>query len=238
MSILILVSVPQEAEAILSAASGALEGARVVVGGIGRTNAAAATTQAILQRKGREVKAVLCAGIAGALPAENPDDQLNIGDCILASSCVYAEEGIITSAGFAGMDGLGFLLGDFTGNAVPISEDLLDLIAGGDATVQSADPNHNNSVAMRIGPIATVATCSGTDPAAAEIVRRTGALAEAMEGAAVVHAARRLGVPAIELRAISNTTGERKNQVWDIPRAMKNLGQVVIAATQRIRQNL
>ena len=57
------------------------------------------------------------------------------------------------------------------------------------------------------GPTATGAQCSGTEAAAREIVRRTGAVAEAMEGAAVVHAARRLGTAGIELRVISNTTG-------------------------------
>ena len=86
------------------------------------------------------------------------------------------------------------------------------------------------------GPIATVATCSGTDEAAAEVARRTGAVAEAMEGAAVVHAARRLGVPAIELRAVSNTTGRRDRQVWDLPTAMTALGEGVAAALEALRE--
>ena len=54
---------------------------------------------------------------------------------------------------------------------------------------------------------------------------RTKAVAEAMEGAAVVHAARRLGVPAIELRVISNTTGDRDNQKWDLAGALAALGR-------------
>ena len=45
-----------------------------------------------------------------------------------------------------------------------------------------------------------------------------------MEGAAVVHAARRLDVPAIEVRAISNTTGDRDRQQWDIAAALTALG--------------
>ena len=73
----------------------------------------------------------------------------------------------------------------------------------------------------------TVATCSGSDAAAAEVARRTGAIAEAMEGAAVVHAARRLATPAIELRAISNTTGDRAAQVWDLPSALQSLGRAM-----------
>ena len=78
----------------------------------------------------------------------------------------------------------------------------------------------------RVGSIATVATCSATDELADEIALRTGSVAEAMEGAAVLHAARVLGVPALELRVISNTTGNRGEQVWDLPRAFEALSDL------------
>jgi nucleoside phosphorylase len=48
-----------------------------------------------------------------------------------------------------------------------------------------------------------------------------------MEGAAVVHAANRVGAPAIEIRSISNSTGERNQQEWDIDLALENLGPSV-----------
>lgn len=208
MPILIVVAVDREAEAI-----GRLDEALVVVGGIGRTNAAAATTEAIIRRG--PFDAVLSAGLAGALPGGG----LEVGETILASSCHYAEEGIVTAHGFSDIEGLGFALGDFTGNAVPVDADLLQRLG--------AD--------LAMGPIATVATCSGTDAAAAEVVRRTGAVAEAMEGAAVVHAARRLHVPAIELRAISNRTGDRAAQHWDLAGGLAALGQSVRRAMERMR---
>ena len=102
-------------------------------------------------------------------------------------------------------------LGDFPGNVVPVEKDALSLLA-----------DH-----FRCGPIATVATCSGTDEAACQVEQRTGAVAEAMEGAAVVHAAYRLGVGAIELRTISNTTGNRQPQVWKLDDALAALGSAV-----------
>jgi futalosine hydrolase len=201
--LLIITAVEAEARAI-----GEVGGALVIAGGIGRTNAAATTTEQILKYKGRApFDAVISAGVAGALPGSN----LKIGDAIVASSCIYAEEGIVTATGFAGIDGIGFALGDFAGNTVPVDEELLDALAG----------------VFAIGPIATVATCSGTDAAAMEVARRTGAIAEAMEGAAVVHAARRLHVPAIELRAISNTTGDRSGQSWDLDAAFASLAAAV-----------
>jgi nucleoside phosphorylase len=62
MAILIITAVDAEAQSI-----GAIDNATVIVSGVGRTNAAAATTEAILkhwQRGG--VEAVISAGVAGA----------------------------------------------------------------------------------------------------------------------------------------------------------------------------
>ena len=51
-----------------------------------------------------------------------------------------------------------------------------------------------------------------------------------MEGAAVVHAASRVGAPGIEMRSISNTTGNRDTQEWNIELALQNLGKAVHGA--------
>ncbi len=205
----ILVIVAVEAErAALGARCLAAPEVRVVVAGIGRTNAAAATAEALTEARatGAPFAAVISTGIAGALPGSN----LALGTVIVADACVYAEEGIALPEGQGDMRVLGFPLGDFEGNRVPVDGALL--------------------VAFRsLGPacaIATVATCSGTDAAALSVRTRTGAMAEAMEGAAVVHAARRVGVPAIEIRSISNTTGDRATQRWDIAAAFAALQRV------------
>ena len=202
----ILVIVAVEAErAALGARCLAAPELRVVVAGIGRTNAAAASAEALTEARatGAPFAAVISTGIAGALPGSN----LSIGTVIVADACIYAEEGIALPEGQGDMRVLGFPLGDFEGNRVPVDGALL--------------------VAFRaLGPaceIATVATCSGTDAAALSVRTRTGAMAEAMEGAAVVHAARRVGVPAIEIRSISNTTGDRAMQRWDIAAAFAAL---------------
>ncbi len=208
MRALIVTAVADEAEAI-----GNIADASIAVAGIGRTNAAATTTERIVKHGPFDI--TISAGIAGALPG----GELAAGDIIVSSSCVYVEEGLITPRGFADMEGMGFCLGDFPGNIVPVDEWLIDALA----------------VRFRIAPIATVATCSGTDDAAAEVVRRTQAVAEGMEGAAVVHAARRLHVPAIEIRAISNTTGDRSNQSWDIDKAFQALGPAVREAIELLR---
>ncbi len=205
----ILVIVAVEAErAALGARCVASPAVRVVVAGIGRTNAAAAAAETLAEARaaGTPFVAVISTGIAGALPGSN----LAIGAVIVADVCIYAEEGIALPEGQGDMRALGFPLGDFEGNRVPVDAALL--------------------VAFRaLGTacaIATVATCSGTDAAALAVRTRTGAMAEAMEGAAVVHAARRAGVPAIEIRSISNTTGDRPKQRWDIAAAFTALARV------------
>jgi futalosine hydrolase len=173
-----------------------------VVGGIGRANAAATVGHALARSP---YAAVVSVGIAGAL--SGPD--LPVGALVVASECVYVEEGIETPEGFLDMARMGFPLGDFEGNRVPVAPGLLRTFAGLGVTA----------------PVATVATCSGTDARARMVAARTGAAAEAMEGAAVVHAARRWGVPGIEIRAISNTTGDRAAQRWDMQAGLAALGK-------------
>jgi futalosine hydrolase len=208
MTFLVITAVDAEARAI-----GHLQDAVVFAGGVGRTNAACATTQAILTRR---PEAVISAGVAGALPQSD----LQVGDILVSSRCMYVEEGLITADGFVDMSGIGLTLGDFEGNAVPVDEGMLEAL----------------SEAFRIGAIATVATCSGSDEAARRVAQRTGALAEAMEGAAVVHAARRLSVPAIEIRAISNLTGDRVNQQWDLQRGLTAIGAAIRRSLALLRE--
>lgn len=200
--LLAVVAVEAEARAL-----GDVPGVEIVVGGIGRTNAAAAVTEAVLSRG--PFAAVCSVGIAGALP----DGGLAIGDLIVGRESVYVEEGIETPDGVGDMVALGFPLGPFEGNRVPADAGLLETLR------EIVEP----SPTIAVGTIATVATCSGTDRRAREVVQRTGALAEAMEGAAVLHAAGRQSVPAIEVRAISNTTGDRPRQRWDPPAAFDAL---------------
>jgi futalosine hydrolase len=205
--VLAVVAVDAEARAI-----GTPAGWTVRVGGVGRTNAAAATVESLL-RDG-PFDAVLSIGVAGALPGGTGA----IGDLLIARESVYMEEGIETPEGFRDIRGIGFPLGAFEGNRVPADATLLSRLSGLAPTAA----------------IATVATCSGTDRLAGLVAARTGAAAEAMEGAAVLHAAGRLGVPAIEVRAISNTTGDRPRQRWDLPAAFAALA----AAAPRIAQAL
>ena len=196
--ILIVTAVQAEADAI-----GRPGGTFVVASGIGRTNAAAATTAAILSDG--PFTWVISAGVAGALPKSN----LSIGDIVVASKCMYAEEGLQAPEGFQNITEMGLSLGNFSGNEVPVDSWMKERL----------------SKIGTVAPIATVATCSGTDAQAILVQERTGCICEAMEGAAVVHAANRVSAPAIEIRAISNTTGNRDAQEWNLELALQNLSK-------------
>ncbi|MCC6320690.1 MAG: futalosine hydrolase [Phycisphaerales bacterium] len=182
--------------------------------GVGKVNAAIATLR-LLPR--HEPAGIVSIGLCGALPAR--DQTLAIGDIVLATASVYADEGVATPEAFKSLDEIGFPPGgrDFAGSSLAPDRVLLERLAtalGGQA---------------KRGVVATVSTCSGTDARAAEIARRTGAIAEAMEGAAVGHAAARSErgrVRFAELRVVSNTTGDRARQRWDFPLAFRRMTDV------------
>ncbi|MEO1007777.1 MAG: futalosine hydrolase [Planctomycetota bacterium] len=177
--------------------------ADLLISGIGKANAAAATATVLA---GGGYGRVLNLGIAGSLPIADP---LPIGASIAATRSIYADEGIALPDGsFVGCAAMGFPLGPFGDWGVSADPALLDL-AGPLVDVTA--------------PIATVSTCSGTDAIALEVVRRTWAVAETMEGAAVGHVCARLGVPYLELRIVSNTTGDRDGQRWDFSLAVERL---------------
>lgn len=177
--------------------------------GVGKPNAAGAVAAALTRT---DYALVLSLGIAGSLP--NPDP-LEIGQTLLADACVLADDGLRTPQGFLSQHNLGF----------PAHESQNERLAC-DATIRDALAGLADHV---VGSCATVSTCSGTDDRAAEIASRTNALAEDMESAAVALVAARLGVPFGCLRVISNRTGDREQQGWDLDRAFSVLQAIASA---------
>lgn len=176
--------------------------------GVGKANAAGAVAATLTHGP---YAAVLSLGFAGALPNESPAE---IGQTLLADHCVLADDGLLGADAFVPQTDLGFPAVEGLGERFPVAPALADALG---------------RVTDRTGPCATVSACSGTDAAAAEIARRTNALAEDMESAAVGLAAARLGVPFAAVRVISNRTGARERQGWDIDRAAAALTAFVAA---------
>ncbi|MCB9845955.1 MAG: futalosine hydrolase [Phycisphaeraceae bacterium] len=238
--VLVVVAAPLEAEAVLRAAgvdegwAGVPwtphrigDGVDLVVSGVGKACAAGAT---VAGWRGHEW--VLSLGIGGALPGSG----LALGTVVGATWAVLADEGVRTGGGFEDLARMGFppVEGMEAGSkgAGRWMRDEPGRVAAGMA-VEAGLPR---AIEVQVrGVIATVSTCSGTDALAAEVVARTGAVVEAMEGAAVGVAARRLSrakgveIGFGEVRVVSNTTGDRERQVWDVKGASPRLGEVARA---------
>jgi len=72
----------------------------------------------------------------------------------------------------------------------------------------------------------TVSRVTSTEETAERLARQ-GAQVESMEGFAVLRAAERAGVPAIELRGISNRVGRRDRSGWDFGAGVAGLSLVM-----------
>lgn len=224
---LVCVAAPGEARAILAgldAPEPDLAGAplwapvhrtdrlEILVTGVGKANAAAALAHAF--DAGRHA-GVLSLGIAGALPGSG----LDLRCVVAASRSFYADEGVLTPDGFTDLEAMGFPPGGDACAGMSVANDP----SVADALERGGVPGLARS------PIATVSTCSGTDAHARAVVERTGAVAEAMEGAALAFILRRLspGTPFAEVRVISNTAGDRDAQRWDLAGALGRLREIV-----------
>lgn len=183
----------------------------ILCSGVGKANASGATAAALARAS---YSAVLNLGICGSLP---PPNSPKLGAVILATASIFADEGIESPEGWQPLSSLGF----------PAAIDS-DLIRPDPRLFAFLKPHADHA-----GPIVTVSICSGTNARAQSIANRFDPqtighpLAEAMEGAAVGLAAARAKIPFAELRVISNTTGDRANQKWNIPNALAKIEDLV-----------
>ncbi len=197
--ILIVVATQLEAERLP-----ALSKARVIVSGIGAVNAALATQAAILEAKPR---LALSVGIAGAYPWGGA----GIGEVVVSSAMMYAGLGAEDGQEFLDLHQLGFPLTNTPlYNALPAA---------------SSGRAFSEVTGARFGEILTLETVTGSQRSLERIGRRyPEAVAEAMEGAGVAHAAALHGVPALEIRGISNTVEAYRNRdAWRIGAALTGL---------------
>jgi futalosine hydrolase len=161
--------------------------------GVGPVNAAFALTRFLSQHT---VGIVVGCGIGGAYPGSD----LEPGVVVCAESETYGDLGADSPDGFLDMRALGFPV---IAGAEPVFNQLpLDVFP-----------------ATRRLPFVTCATCTGTDEMAHALVARTGGAVESMEGAAIVHVARLMGVKVGEVRGISNTVGRRDRGAWRVREA-------------------
>jgi futalosine hydrolase len=181
------------------------------VTGIGSANAAAAS--ALMSHIFRP-DLLITTGCAGAYPGCG----LEIGDIALATTEVFADEGVVTPEGWQSLEHIGIPLLDRNGrrffNEIPLSPQ------ANETALQVAE--QLGLAPLPAGRFLTVATCSGTNAQSAKLKKRFGGLCENMEGAAVALIAARYGIDCMELRGISNYVEDRDITKWDISLAAAN----------------
>ncbi|RCX16987.1 futalosine hydrolase [Fontibacillus phaseoli] len=208
--VLIMTAVDAEREAVLrglgrAASTAGADIAPVVdvrLAGVGPARAAASTASELASGA---YDLVVSAGIGGGFEGCAP-----IGSLVVASEIIAADLGAETPDGFASVDELGF-----GSAAVAVAG---SLATGWTAALQAA------GLPACYGPVLTLSTVTGTAATAKLLAERIrGAAAEAMEGFGVAAAAHRLGIPVLEIRAISNRIGPRQRELWKIGEALQAL---------------
>jgi futalosine hydrolase len=175
--------------------------ADVVVCRIGPAAAATATATALALG---DYVGVVSLGICGGFPGA-----AQVGDTVVATDLVAADLGAESPDGFLGLDQLGW-----AEQSLPVPTALVHATAG---RLRAA------GLAVVTGPVVSVSSVTGTDARAAELAHRHGAVAEAMEGRAVADAAAVFGVPALEVRTVSNAVGRRDTSAWRFDLALAAL---------------
>lgn len=171
---------------------------RVVVSGVGAARAAAGTAAAMARG---DWAAVLSLGIAGGFPARAAP-----GDVVVADQVIAADLGVEEADGcFRPLDELG------------LGATRLSAQTGAVPALRAA------GLTVRVGPVLTVSTVTGTDARAAELTARYDAAAEAMEGFGVAVAAGTL--PFAEVRAVTNAVGQRDRAAWQLRGALDVLSR-------------
>jgi futalosine hydrolase len=124
------------------------------------------------------------------------------------------------------------------GTLVVGTEALYADLAAGIPVVSRVDPDATLLALVRAAlpeahahPIATSATVSGPSDTVSQ-----GVSVEAMEGFAVLRACELAGVPAVEVRAISNELGEEDRSRWELERGLKALDDALPRLLAALRE--
>jgi len=190
----------------------------LVISGVGKVNAAHATTFLILKYK---PEVIINFGIAGAFPGSG----VSIGDIAIAQREIYADEGIYMTRGFSDMRFIGIpLLKNSNGKAL-----YNELVFNERLLVSVMNSLQKKGHLVKKGNFITVSTITATKDRADYLRKRFSPICESMEGAAVAHVCLKQGVNNfLEIRGISNFVGPRDKKAWDINAAVTGTERAVL----------
>jgi len=168
--------------------------------GIGLVNMAILTSQILNQYSPDCVFVVGCGG-------SYPNSGLSNGDLVLADCEIYGDLGVEIKDDFLLLDGIvrknnNLLVRDVQ-QTFMFNKSLISFIV-------------NLMPHITVGPFVSVNCCSGTPELGLKIEERTQGICENMEGAAAAQLCAEANIPMIELRGISNPTGTRDPEQWEL----------------------
>lgn len=158
--------------------------------------------------------------------------------CALAAALARTEYRLVVNAGLGGtFDGAAAI-----GDGVIVSDDAIELdletgvpiaLPSGERTIATARSDQGLVARLQERGFAalrgiTVARVTSTEPTARRLAA-LGAQVESMEGFAALRAAERAGVPAIQLRGISNRCGPRESSGWSFAAGIAGLQRILDA---------
>ncbi len=147
--------------------------------------------------------AVLLCGCGGSYP----NSGLQIGDLVLACSEIHGDLGVATATEFIPLEQLDI---PQDRQLMPATRQQFDLHS------PLLDWAKQRLPEAACGGFVTVSCCSGHPPLSEALQCRSGGICENMEGAAAAQVCAEFGLPLLELRGISNPTGSRDPQLWDL----------------------
>lgn len=175
--------------------------------GVGKTAAAASLTRRLMQ--GPRVHAVVLVGVCGAYPEEHlsgGSEGRTLLDLCVVSRESFGDEGVLTPDGFLSVRDLGFA------DDVPL------------AACEARSARVAKLLGAHTSVGLTVSSCSGTDELS-RIRGGWGAAVESMEGASVAFVCQHHQIPWVQLRCVSNYTGDRAPEKWRLDEALERLAE-------------
>lgn len=187
--------------------SGTLLGHAVLLAhsGVGQTAMSLQLTR-LLERY--PIQAVLLCGCGGSYP----NSGLQNGDLALASEEIFGDLGVSLEADF-----------------IPLAELDIPRQSGQMLPLQQSYPLQSplTERARKIlphaayGPFVSVNSCSGHPALSEQLAKRCNGICENMEGAAAAQVCHEYRLPLLELRGISNPTGTRDSDRWELKRGVE-----------------
>jgi len=192
-------------------------GIRIATTGAGKVSAALTTLELVQEKRPDWIIQIGCAGAY-------PTSGLHTGDAAVADLEIFADEGVEAPDGFLSMEDIGLPQaareGELIYNRVPVHSPSA-------ATLESIRSVIGDGPRIKTGRFCTVSCGSGTDSAAARIVETWNPLVESMEGASAALVAWKNNIRFSEIRGISNMTGNRNREEWEIPAACEIAARVL-----------